>query len=145
MVLVLVGSEEQKALGCGWQGAGQWEHQEGSEPWGAARGHGAGGSSPFLAVWLHFGAGGRDAALEAEAVLSWAQCLQFLQFTPWLAPLVQSWQRLHRGRSVVLGLYWVCRDSRDALGAGFFLVLSPMGTRDCASPQTITLLCPCVP
>lgn len=90
-------------------------HQEGSEPWGTARSHGAAGSSPFLAVWLCFGTRGGDAALEVEAVLSWAQCLQFLQgITPWLAPLVQSWQRLHRRRSVVLGLSWICRDSRDA-------------------------------
>jgi len=90
-------------------------HQEGSEPWGAVRGHGAAGSSPFLAVRLCFGTRGGDAALEVEAVLSWAQCLQVLQgITPWLAPLVQSWQRLQRGRSVVLGLSWICRDSRDA-------------------------------
>lgn len=68
-----------------------------------------------MAVRLCFGTRGGDAALEVEAVLSWAQCLQFLQgITPWLAPLVQSWQRLQRGRSVVLGLSWICRDSRDA-------------------------------
>lgn len=61
--------------------------------------------------------GGGDAAVEAEAVLSWARCLPSLQgIAPRPVPLCAGLAKApkKRGRFVVSGLSWTCRDPQGA-------------------------------